>query len=124
MSPRREERGAVTVLVAGAMAIVVTLTLAVTDLGRVLRARTTARAAADAAALAAAQELALPSGRDPAALAAEYASANGATLVGCACDPGTFEAVVEAGVAVGNLWLVPGTPVVTQRARAVVDLPT
>ena len=48
-----------------------------------------ARTAADAAALAAAQEFAFPSGLEPAALAAEgYASANGAVLSACTCPDG------------------------------------
>jgi hypothetical protein len=56
-------------------------------------------------------------------LAAEYAAANGATLVSCACTAGTWEAVVEVELQIGPLMLVPGSPVVRARARAVVELP-
>ena len=60
------QRGSVSVLLAAGILIVMVLVLGVTDLGRVLIARSKARTAADAAALAAADELALPSGADPA----------------------------------------------------------
>jgi secretion/DNA translocation related TadE-like protein len=119
----RDERGSVSVVVAAGILVVLVMTLGVADLARVLAARSQARTAADSSALAAVQELALPSGLDPAALAAEYADANGATLVSCACAVGTWEIVVEVEVLVGGLRLVPGSPVVRARARAVVDLP-
>jgi secretion/DNA translocation related TadE-like protein len=120
---RYDERGSVTVVMAAGVLVVLVLAMGVADLGRVLVARSHARSAADAAALAAAQELALPGGLDPAAVAADYAQANDAELTSCACAIGTFEADVETTVAVGDLLLVPGAPVVTARARAVVDLP-
>jgi secretion/DNA translocation related TadE-like protein len=103
--------------------VVLVLVLGVTDVGRVLIARSKARTAADAAALAAADELALPTGADPAALAAEYARRNGADLTACTCAVGTFEAVVMVEVTTGDLLLFPGVRVVVARARAVVDLP-
>ena len=118
------ERGSVSVLLAAGILVVLVLVLGITDLGRVLIARSKARTAADAAALAAADELALPTGADPAALAAEYATRNGADLTACTCTAGTFEAVVMVEVTTGDLLLFPGVRVVVARARAVVDLPS
>jgi len=118
-----DERGSVSIVMAAGVAVVLVLTMGVADLGRVLTARGRARVAADAAALAVAQELAVPSGLDPAALAAEYAEANDAEIVSCGCAAGTFEALVVVRVPVGDLLLVPGSPTIDARARAVVDLP-
>jgi secretion/DNA translocation related TadE-like protein len=118
------ERGSVSVLLAAGILVVLVLVLGITDVGRVLVARSKARTAADAAALAAADELALPTGADPAALAAEYATRNGADLTACTCTAGTFEAVVMVEVTTGDLLLFPGVRVVVARARAVVDLPS
>ena len=118
------QRGSVSVLLAAGILAVLVLVLGITDVGRVLVARSKARTAADAAALAAADELALPTGADPAALAAEYATRNGADLTACTCTAGTFEAVVMVEVTTGDLLLFPGVRVVVARARAVVDLPS
>jgi len=118
------ERGSVSVLLAAGVLVVLVLTMGVADVGRVLLARSQARAAADAAALAAADELALPTGADPAALAAEYAARNGATLTACVCDVGTFEADVAVTVHVEGLLLFSGARDSVARARAVVDLPS
>ena len=117
------QRGSVSVLLAAGILVVLVLVLGITDVGRVLVARSKARTAADAAALAAADELALPTGADPAALAAEYATRNGADLTVCMCAAGTFEAVVMVEVTTVDLLLFPGARVVVARARAVVDLP-
>jgi secretion/DNA translocation related TadE-like protein len=117
------DRGSVTVLLATVLLIVLVFALGVADLGRVLVARARARSAADAAALAAAQELVVPTGADPSVLATRFAVANGGELVSCRCELGTFEAVVEVTVPVGDLALIPGSPAATARARAVVDLP-
>jgi secretion/DNA translocation related TadE-like protein len=119
----RDERGSVSVVLAAGIVVVLALTLGFADLARVLSARSQARTAADAAALAAAQDLAVPTGEDPAMSAAAFAASNGASLVACACAPGTFEAIVEVEVPVGDLRLVPGDRVAHARARAVVDLP-
>jgi secretion/DNA translocation related TadE-like protein len=94
------------------------------DLGEVLLARSRARAAADMAALAAAQELALASGTEPAAFAADYAARNGAELTSCACAIGSLDASVTVAVEVADLLLLPGPISVSVQARAVVDLPT
>ena len=102
------QRGSVSVLLAAGILIVMVLVLGVTDLGRVLIARSKARTAADAAALAAADELALPSGAD---------------LTACTCAGGTFEVDVMVQVTTADLLLFPGGRVVVARARAVVDLP-
>lgn len=119
----RDERGSVSVVLAAGIVVVLVMALGLSDLAVVLTARSRARTAADAAALAAVQELAVPSGLDPSALADEYAAANRAMLVTCSCVPGTWEAVVEVEAPVGPLLLIPGSPLVRARARAVVELP-
>jgi secretion/DNA translocation related TadE-like protein len=118
-----EQRGSVSVTLAAGILVVLVVTMGIADVGRVLVARSRARTAADAAALAAADELGLPTGRDPAELAAEYAMRNGATLTACACNVGTFQADVAVTVPVGDLLLFPGARDAVARARAVVDLP-
>jgi secretion/DNA translocation related TadE-like protein len=119
-----DERGSVSVMLCAGILVVLVLVMGTADLGRALVARSRARTAADAAALAAAQELALSTGEDPSALAADYAGRNGATLVSCACAAGTFDVTVEVAVPVGDLMLVPGSPAIAADARAVVDLPS
>ena len=123
MSAAVGERGSVSVVAAAVLVALLICTMGVTDLAHVLRGRAQARTAADAAALAAAQELAVSSGADPAALAAAVALRNGATLVSCVCPIGSYEAVVEVERDVSGLWLIPGTLVLNVDARAVVDLP-
>ncbi len=117
------EQGSVTVVAAGMMAVIVVATMGVADVGKALVARGHAQRAADAAALAAAQELAIPTGRAPAEWASEYAGHNDATLIQCACDAGTTDAVVTVAVPVGHLLLIPGDHTVEASARAVVDPP-
>ena len=116
----REQRGLVTVAAAGMMAILAVLVLGCADISRVLIASARAQSAADAAALAAAQESALPSGSEPASAASGYATRNGASLSSCSCAAGCMEAVVEVRVPVGLLTPFPGDKVVTAQARAVV----
>ena len=118
------ERGSVTVIVAALVLVALVLSLGVADLGRVLVARSHARTAADAAALAVAQELVLPTGRTPTDVADEYAARNGAIVRSCACAAGTFEASVTVSIDVDGLLLVPGSRSVSAAARAVVDLPS
>jgi len=120
----REERGSVSVAAAGLAVLAFVLALGLADLGEVLLARSRARAAADSAALAAAQELALATGVEPAALAADYAARNGAALASCSCEIGSLEALVTVTVQVSDLRLLPGPVSVPARARAVVDLPS
>ncbi len=119
----RAERGSVSIVAVAVVALVLVLVMGVTDVARVLIASARARTAADAAALAAAQELALPSGLDPAAVAGDYAARNGSTLVSCACSSDATEADVSVRVDVGPLLLAPGLRIVTEHARAVVDVP-
>jgi len=120
----RHERGSVSIVVAAVVLLALVLSVGVADLARVLVARSHARTAADAAALAVAQELVLPSGAVPAEVAAEYAERNDAILKDCLCDAGTFEAVVTVSIVVEGFLLVTGARTVTARARAVVDLPS
>ena len=119
----RDERGSVSVIIGGVVAIMIVLTLGAADLGTALIARERAHAAADAAALAAAQELAMPSGSLPQIQAVDYADRNGATLLTCACEPGSREALVRVSVAIRHLFLFPGTHAVESQSRAVVDIP-
>lgn len=117
------ERGSISIVVAAAVGMALVVTMGAADVGRALIARSRAEAAADLAALAAAQELALPSGIDPSAVAAEYADRNGGRLVSCSCSAGTSEAVVEVAVRVRRFLLPLGDRDVIGVARAVVDLP-
>jgi secretion/DNA translocation related TadE-like protein len=120
------ERGSVSIVVVALMAVVLVLAVGVADLARVLTRAAHAQTAADAAALAAAQELASAGGAsvEPADLAAAYAERNGAVLTACSCEPGGTEAVVTVIVQVGSLVLAPDDRVVTAHARAVVDIPS
>ena len=116
----RNQRGSVTLVAAGAIAMMLVCILGIADVGRALAERDRAQGAADAAALAAAQDLALDSG-DAAADAASFAQRNGAVLVRCSCEDGTFEAVVTVRRTFSGLQLLPGTHDVEATARAVVD---
>jgi secretion/DNA translocation related TadE-like protein len=118
------ERGSITLVSVAVIGLAFVVALGAADLGTVLIARSHARTAADAAALAAVQELALPSGRLPVDVAADYAARNGAALTACTCEPATFEAIVQVAVEVDGLLLVPGDRIVTARARAIVSVPS
>jgi hypothetical protein len=96
------------------MVLAVVLTMGAADVGRVLMAQARVRTAA-------AQELALPTGRSPHDVGAEYAARNDGELLSCSCEPGTSEAVVEVRVPVGSLFLAPDDRWVTTRSRAVID---
>jgi secretion/DNA translocation related TadE-like protein len=117
-----DERGSVTIVAAGAIVVVLVCTMGVADVGRVLTERSRAQTAADAAALAAAQDLALDDG-DPAVDASSLAVMNGADLVSCVCDRGSFEAVVRVRRAFDGLLLLPGSHQIEISARAVVETP-
>ena len=118
------DRGSITALSAAVLAAMVVLAMGASDVARVLHAASRAQTAADAAALAAAQSLAIDEqGPEPAALAGEYAERNGAVLETCSCERGTFEATVSVRLPVGDLFLVAGDRTVQARARAQVDLP-
>jgi len=123
-SPTATDGGSVSVVAAAVMVVSVVLALGCADVARTLGAASAAQGAADAAALAAAQELALPGGSvTPAAAAADYAGRNGAELVSCTCDPGSRIASVVVREPVGTLLLFGGGRMVTARASAEVDLP-
>ena len=84
--PRAEERGAATIVVLGVVVLGLSICLLVARVGVAAVAGARAETAADAAALAAADMLALGRGRDAARLAAEQtAAANGARVVRCEC---------------------------------------
>lgn len=101
------ERGSATVLILAVLAalLVAAMTVGVLAQGQVAAVR--AQTAADAAALAAAP--ATFRGDDPARLAREYANANGAELVDCAClaDPSwqTRRATVTVRVPL-SVWVL------------------
>jgi secretion/DNA translocation related TadE-like protein len=109
----------VTVLLAGVLVLVCVLVMATVDIFRAVHGGARAQAAADAAALAAAQEMVLGASA-PAEPAAAYAGRNGAVLRWCKCQEGTGEAVVEVEVFVSFIMLGPDRPV-RARARAVVE---
>lgn len=121
---RGGERGSITVVAVAVMALIVVMTMGAADVGVALIARAHAQQAADAAALAAAQELALPSGRGPATVAADFAARNDARLVACVCTSGTTQAITTVTVDIPHWLLFAGAHTVTVRARAVVDSPT
>ena len=117
------ERGSVCVVVAAAVGMSLIVTMGAADVGRALVARSRAEAVADLAALAAAQELALPSGAEPGELAEDFALRNGARLVSCSCAEGTSEAIVRVVVRVGGFLLPLPDRDVVGVARALVDVP-
>jgi secretion/DNA translocation related TadE-like protein len=121
MTRPASQRGSVSIVVAGVAVIALVSSLGLADVGKALVARSRARAAADAAALAAAQQLALPGADTPTEVAADYADRNGATLVSCSCSSGTLETLVEVEVPVGELLLASDGLTVRSRARAIVD---
>ena len=111
-----------TVVTAALLLVTVVLALGCVDILRVLSAKDRAQTAADAAALAAAQELIMPSERSPAQVAAAYATDNGATLVACRCDAGSTDAVVTVERAV-SLPFLGEHRTVRATARAVIEQP-
>ncbi|MEW6059011.1 MAG: pilus assembly protein TadG-related protein [Actinomycetota bacterium] len=108
-------------VVVAIVAMALLLSTAAADLARVFVVAARAQAAADAAALAAAQELALPSDIEPVDAATEYAARNGAELLACTCDRGSSSAVVQVRVPVGALILFGSGRSVAAEAAALVD---
>jgi secretion/DNA translocation related TadE-like protein len=103
------ERGNVSVLMVGGVALAAVLCLGVARVGGAARLAARADTAADAAALAGADALAL--GRSPAAAidaARAAAHDNGARLVSCTCRDGEAEVVVALGRAHGRARAVVG----------------
>jgi secretion/DNA translocation related TadE-like protein len=115
------EAGSVSMVAAGMMVVLMVLVVAAADVAKTLAAVGRAQTAADAAALAAAQEQIAPTGPGPQAIAGQYAGMNGGTLVLCTCPPEGTEAVVTVRVEVGRMLFLAGTDHVTASARAVVD---
>ena len=109
-----EERGNVSVIAVAGVGLALVLCLGIAKVGGAVMLGARADTAADAAALAGADALAL--GRSPgrAADAARAAAAdNGARLVSCACAGSTAEVVVEIVAGIGRAH---------GQARAEVDL--
>ena len=103
------ERGSVTVAMIAAIGLAAVLMAGVARVGGAAGQRARADSAADAAALAAADQLALGHGGGAAVDAARStAAANGARLTVCECEGTAAEVVVVVGAATG-------------RARAEVD---
>ena len=120
----RREDGSVSIVVAAVILLSLVLSMGLADVARVLIARSHARTAADAAALAVAQELVLPTGADPAQVAARFAALNGAVVTACDCVTRSLEATVGVTITVDGFLLIAGARSVVARSRAVVDLPS
>jgi secretion/DNA translocation related TadE-like protein len=118
---KKDDTGSVSVVIAAVAAMVLVLVMGAVDVGKVLAARDRAQTAADAAALAAAQELAVTPGTDPSGVASRYAALNGAIVTAFTWTGSDAEVTVSEQVA--GLLLGLGTRSVTASARAVVDLP-
>lgn len=100
----QDERGAGSVLVLCAVMIVLTALLGVAALGSGYLARHRAAAAADLAALAAAEQLQLGAG-SPCTAARTVAEANGGVVRTCEADGSEVEVAVEADVMGPTTWL-------------------
>ncbi|MCA1840385.1 MAG: Rv3654c family TadE-like protein [Actinomycetota bacterium] len=115
------QRGSAAVLVLAGALVTMVLLLGLGDLGVFLISRNRAQTAADAAALAAAQELLPGSAAEPASQAARFALKNGAKLLSCRCAPGDRQAVVEVSVPV-RFSIVKGLGVTEVRAKALAEV--
>jgi secretion/DNA translocation related TadE-like protein len=111
------ERGSASLVAMVAVGFAAVLAAFSADVSRASDARGRAQTAADAAALAAAQELVVPSGTSPAEVAAEYATRHGTRLVGCRCDPGGDDVMVTVALDV-RLPFLGQERTVTASARA------
>jgi secretion/DNA translocation related TadE-like protein len=118
----RAQRGSASLIVAAALGFAAIFAAFSADVARVVSARARAQTAADAAALAAAQELLAPSTVAPSDVADEYAERHGARVVECRCGPGSDEVVVTVEIPV-ELPYVRQERTVRATARAVVDVP-
>ena len=116
------ERGSASIVIAVALGFTAIFAAFSADLARVTSVRARAQTAADAAALAAAQELIAPSGRSPGELASEYAERHGARVVRCHCRLGDDEVVVTVELSV-SLPYLRQERTLEATARAVVDVP-
>jgi secretion/DNA translocation related TadE-like protein len=113
------QRGSASLVLAAALALAAIFAAFSADLVLASGARGRAQTAADAAALAAAQQLVRPTGRAPADVAEEYAVRHDARLVSCRCDLGSHDVVVVVELDV-TLPLMGQTRTVRAAARAVV----
>jgi secretion/DNA translocation related TadE-like protein len=116
------QRGSASLVVAAALAFAAIFAAFSADAVRAVGARSRAQTAADASALAAAQELVAPSARTPGEIAEEYATRHGARIVACRCDPSGDEVVVTVELDV-SLPFLGQTRTVRAAARAVVAAP-
>lgn len=96
----RGERGSATLFAVSCLALLLVVGAALGVVAAMVRAHRTAQAAADLAALAAAD--AVGSGRDPCSAGAAVAAANGARLTTCRPDGRTVAVVATAA---GPRWL-------------------
>lgn len=117
----RAERGSVAVLACGLIAVAMVLAVAVVGVGGAVVLAGRAEAAADGAALAAADTLALGQRSVACAAASLVAELDGAHLVECHLEPEAVEVVVQLAGHGGDLVLALGRTV-RARARAEVDL--
>jgi len=115
-------RGSVSLAMAVALAFGAVLATFAVDVSRASAARARAQVAADAAALAAAQELLMATEAEPSDVAARYAEDNGARLLECRCPVGSRDAVVTVEVKV-TLPLLGQMRTVRATARAVIASP-
>ena len=112
------ERGSAAILMCAVIALAIVLMAAVVSVGGAIVLAGRAEAAADAAALAAADTVALGPSRLACAAASLVAEANGARLVDCHVEPRAVEVVVSlAGHGVTSLGRT-----VRARSRAEVDV--
>jgi secretion/DNA translocation related TadE-like protein len=116
------QRGSASLVVSVALAFAAIFAAFSADVVRAAGARARAQTAADAAALAAAQELVVPSGRAPEQIAEDYATRHGARIVTCRCTPEGDDVVVVVELDV-RLPLLGQTRTVRAAARAVVAAP-
>lgn len=116
-----KERGSVSVVVAVALGMAAISAALVGDLGAVAAGAAETQAAADAAALAAAQELVLPSEETPEEVAARYAALHDARLVRCRCPRGGEDVVVIVERSV-PLPFLGGSRTIRRAARATIAI--
>jgi secretion/DNA translocation related TadE-like protein len=116
----REQRGSASLIVATTIGLAAILSALSADLAHVAVARTRAQTAADAAALAAAQELIVPSAKTPAEVAEDYAGRHSAEVTECRCSADANEVIVAVQIEVA-LPFLGGERRVGAEARAVVE---
>lgn len=118
---KQNDSGNAAILVLVGSLVMMVLLLALADLGIFLITRARAQTAADAAALAAAQELLPGSRTEPFEQAARFAVGNGARLVSCSCSIGERQAKVEVSVPI-HFIIVGDLGVEEVRAKALADV--